>query len=261
MATDLGQRPARRALMSSSTPLIEIEEISKTFYTPEPVRAVQGVSLQCQAGEIFGLLGPNGAGKTTLLRIVSTLLKPDSGTARIAGIDVSDSPARVRGSIGFLSTSTGLYERLTAREMIEYFARLQGVEDPKAKTQALIDRLSIGDFADQRCGQLSTGMKQKVSIARAIVHDPPVLIFDEPTTGLDVIVAQTLLEFIREARDEGRCVLFSTHIMSQAERLCDRFAVISGGRIRASGTLEELRGLTDEHYLEKIFLRIVADSK
>jgi sodium transport system ATP-binding protein len=244
--------------MSSSRPLIEITNISKTFYTPDPVHAVQSVSLQCHAGEIFGLLGPNGAGKTTLLRMVSTLLKPDSGQARIAGIDVCEAPARVRGSIGFLSTSTGLYERLTAREMIEYFARLQGVEQPKIRTQALIERLSIQDFADQRCGQLSTGMKQKVSIARAIVHDPPVLIFDEPTTGLDVIVAQTLLEFIREARDEGRCILFSTHIMSQAERLCDRFAIIDGGQIRANGSLEELRQLTDEHYLEKIFLRVVA---
>jgi sodium transport system ATP-binding protein len=141
--------------------------------------------------------------------------------------------------------------------MIEYFARLQGVTNARECTSAVIETLGIGDFADQRCGQLSTGMKQKVSIARAIVHDPPVLIFDEPTTGLDVIVAQTLLDFIDQARKDGRCVLFSTHIMSQAERLCDRYAIIDQGRIQAQGTLEELRDLTQEHYLEKIFLKLV----
>jgi sodium transport system ATP-binding protein len=237
--------------------LIKIDALCKTFYTPEPVQAVREASFQCHAGEVFGLLGPNGAGKTTLLRMLSTLLQPDSGSASIAGIDVVAEPARVRGSIGFLSTSTGLYERLSAREMIEYFARLQGVDRPRERTEALIKALSIQDFADQRCGQLSTGMKQKVSIARAIVHDPPVLIFDEPTTGLDVIVSQTLLDFIDQARQEGRCILFSTHIMSQAERLCDRFAIIDQGQVQAQGTLEELRSLTDEHYLEKIFLRLV----
>ena len=159
--------------MTSSHPLIELKDLSKTFYTPDPVHAVRSANFSCHAGEVFGLLGPNGAGKTTLLRMISTLLKPDSGQAQIAGIDVVQEPARVRGSIGFLSTSTGLYERLTAREMIEYFARLQGVARPQDRTQELIERLNFTDYADQRCGQLSTGMKQKVSIARAIVHDPP----------------------------------------------------------------------------------------
>ncbi len=237
--------------------MIEVQDLVKRFATDRIVTAVDHVSFKAEPGQVFGLLGPNGAGKTTTLRILSTLLNRDSGTASICGHDVSSAQAEVRSSIGFLSGSTGNYGRLTAREMILYFARIQGVPDAARRTDELIARFEIGDFAHQRCDRLSTGMKQKVSIARAIVHDPPVLILDEPTTGLDVIVSQTFLRFIEEARADGRCVLFSTHIMSEAERLCDRIAIIHNGRILAIGTLDELREQTGERYLESVFIRLV----
>jgi sodium transport system ATP-binding protein len=237
--------------------MIALRNVSKRFYNPEPVVAVDQVSFSCEPGEIFGLLGPNGAGKTTTLRILSTLLQPDTGSVEVAGHDVRLAPEAVRQSIGFLSANTGLYGRLTASEMIRYFAELQEVADPAARTSALIERFDIGDFAHVRCDRLSTGMKQKVSIARAIVHDPPVLVFDEPTLGLDVLVAETLLQFIESCREAGRCVLFSTHIMREAERLCDRIGIIHHGRILAIGTLDELRAQTGEHYLEQVFIRLV----
>ncbi len=236
---------------------IEVTELSKTFYTPEPVRAVKEVSFRCEPGSVFGLLGPNGAGKTTTLRMLSTLLSPDHGTARIGGFDVRHDPEGARSALGYLSGSTGLYGRLTAREMLVYFGRLQGVADPSRRADELIERFGIGPFARQRCEGLSTGMKQKVSIARAIVHDPPVLILDEPTSGLDVLVSQTFLTFIEEARESGHCVLFSTHIMSEAERLCDQIAILHQGRILARGTLDELRAITGERYLESIFVHFV----
>ena len=237
--------------------MISLSHVTKRFYNPDPVVAVDDVSFSCQPGEIFGLLGPNGAGKTTALRILSTLLKPDTGSAEVAGHDVLIAPEKVRQSIGFLSANTGLYGRLTATEMIQYFAELQEVEDPASRTAELIERFGIGDFANVRCDRLSTGMKQKVSIARAIVHNPPVLVFDEPTLGLDVLVSETLLQFIESCRDAGHCVLFSTHIMREAERLCDRIGIIHQGRILAIGTLEELREQTGEHYLEQVFIRLV----
>ncbi len=240
--------------------MISVHGLTKRYLHPstrETFEAVSELSFEAEAGQVFGLLGPNGAGKTTTLRMLSTLISPDEGTASVAGHDLLGQPAGVRSSIGYLSTTTGLYDRLTARELIAYFGRLQGVEDPGPRTEALIERLDIGRFADVPCGNLSTGMKQKVSIARAIVHDPPVLILDEPTTGLDVLVAQTFLGFIEEARDDGRCVIFSTHIMSEAERLCDRIAVVHRGRLRAVGSLDELRQQTGEHYLERIFISLV----
>lgn len=221
--------------------MIEVDGLVKVFPGRPPVRAVDGVSFHAGRGEVFGLLGANGAGKTTTLRMLVTLLAPDGGSARVAGFDVRTRPEDVRRSIGWLSTTTGLYERLTAREMLVAFARLQGVGDPARRADALIERFGIGPFRDQRCGRLSTGMKQKVSIARALVHDPPVLLLDEPTVGLDVLVAQTFLEFVEQARSEGRCVIYSTHIMSEVERLCDRLALIHGGRILASTTPVDLR--------------------
>ena len=238
--------------------MVEVEGLVKRFHTPEGVvEAVNGVSFQATPGMVFGLLGPNGAGKTTTLRMLVTLLVPDEGTARLCGHDVRTDPAAVRASIGYLSSSTGLYGRLTSREMLIYFGRLQGVDRAPERADALIEQLELGDFAHRRCDRLSTGQKQRVNIARALVHDPPVLILDEPTAGLDVIAAQTLLRFIEAARDQGRCVLFSTHIMSEAERLCDQIAIIHRGRVLAAGTLPELRVATGEHYLESIFLKLV----
>ncbi len=237
--------------------MIEVDGLVKRFAGREVVTAVDHVSFTAKAGEVFGLLGPNGAGKTTTLRILSTMLSPDEGTVRVGGWDVREHPQEVRRSIGLLSVGTKLYGRLTAREVILYFARIQGVSNPVERTESLIERFGIGPYADERTERLSTGMKQKVNIARATVHDPPVLILDEPTSGLDVIVAQVFLEFVEEARDAGKCVLYSTHIMSEAERLCDRIGILHQGRLFALGTLEELREQTGEHYLEGIFLHYV----
>ncbi len=239
--------------------MIEVHHLVKRFAAAEVVTAVDDVSFEARPGEVFGLLGPNGAGKTTTLRMVATLLTPDAGSVSVAGHDVVKAPERVRASLGYLSTSTGLYGRLTAREVLLYFARLQGVAQPVQRVDALIERFGIGPFASTRCDRLSTGMKQKVSIARAVVHDPPVLILDEPTTGLDVLVAQTFLEFVEEARQQGKCVVYSTHIMSEAERLCDRIGVIHRGHLYACGTLQELRERTGEHYLEQIFIALVRE--
>jgi len=238
-------------------PAIEAHGLVKVFPGPEPVRAVDGVSFAARPGEVYGLLGPNGAGKTTTLRMLVTLLSPDAGSASVAGHDVQTEPDAVRASVGYLATTTGVYDRLTAREMIETFARIQGVAEPRARADELIERFDLGDYRDQRCGRLSTGNKQKVSIARAIVHDPPVLILDEPTTGLDVLVAQTFLAFVEEMREAGKCVVYSTHIMSEVERLCDRIAIIHAGQLLAEGTLDELRERTGEHYLEAAFIRLV----
>ena len=239
--------------------MIVAEGLRKAFVNGEgqPVLAVDGVSLDAHAGEIVGLLGPNGAGKSTTMRMLSTLIAPDSGSARVAGQDVRSAPAEVRRSIGYLSASTGLFGRLTPREVLVYVATLQGCVDAEARAEASLDRFDIRKFGNVTCDRLSTGMKQKVSIARAVVHDPPVLIFDEPTSGLDVLVAQELFSFLEEARKRGRCVLYSTHIMGEAERLCDRVVVIHGGVVLASGTVAELRVRTGRERLEEVFVQLV----
>jgi sodium transport system ATP-binding protein len=244
--------------------LIRVSDLTKHYAAHDGglVRAVENVSFECRAGEVFGLLGLNGAGKTTTLRMLSTALTPTSGSAEICGHDVERESIAVRASIGFLSGTTGLYHRFTAREMIAFFGRLHGM--PKDQLDRRVDEVmrlfGVDKYAKTRCEKLSTGMKQKVNIARTVVHDPPVLILDEPTSGLDVLAAATTLEFVREYRDRGKCVVFSTHIMSEAERLCDRIAIIHGGSIRAIGTLAELRHSTGEHYLEDIFRSLVREA-
>lgn len=239
--------------------MIEAVGLTKRFVAPDgsEQRAADAVSFTAQRGEIVGLLGPNGAGKTTTMRMLATLLSPDAGTARVAGHDVREAPADVRRSIGYLSGSTGLYGRLTPREVLTYIAQLQAVPNAAVRADQLIERFDIGKFAHQPCDKLSTGMKQKVSIARAVVHDPPVLIFDEPTSGLDVLVAQELFSFLEDARAAGKCVLYSTHIMGEAERLCDRVVVIQSGRVHATGTVAELTELTGTRWLEDAFLALV----
>ncbi len=239
--------------------MIVVDQLRKAFVDPEgrPALAVDGVSFSAGPGEIVGLLGPNGAGKTTTMRVLATLVSADSGTATVAGHDVRTAAVEVRRSIGYLSANTGLFGRLTPREVLIYVATLQGCEDAEARAEALLDRFDIRRFAHAHCDKLSTGMKQKVSIARAVVHDPPVLIFDEPTSGLDVLVAQELFSFLEDARDRGRCVLYSTHIMGEAERLCDRLVVIHRGRVLATGTLAQLRDQTGETRLEDVFMRLV----
>lgn len=223
------------------------------------MRAVDGVSIEAVPGQIFGLLGVNGAGKTTMLRMLSTVIAPTSGSANVAGYDVVSQPQQVRASIGFMSNSTALYGRLTAKEMIIYFGELNGMARPKLseRLRYVMDKLKIGEFEDRLCDKLSTGQKQRVSIARTILNDPPVLFFDEPTAGLDVVTSQTVMEFIEEARSNGKTIIFSTHIMSEVERLCDKVAIIHDGKIMGEGTVEELKIRAGEASLEKAFLKLV----
>jgi sodium transport system ATP-binding protein len=241
--------------------MIEARNLSKVFQDKRrgAVRAVDGVSFRCEPGRVYGLLGANGAGKTTTLRMLATILTPTSGQATVAGYDVAERPEEARASLGFLSTATALYGRLTSREFVEYFGRLHGLaEDVLARrTEDLFARLEMNEFRDRRCDSLSTGMKQKTSIARVLVHDPPVMIFDEPTNGLDVMTARTIVAFIRECRDKGKTVIFSTHVMSEAEKLCDTIGVIHDGRLLAEGTLASLRAQHGMEDLEDIFVGIV----
>jgi sodium transport system ATP-binding protein len=222
--------------------------------------ALGGISFDAVPGEIFGLLGPNGAGKTTALRILSTVLRPTRGTATVNGCDVVTQPSKVRRQVGFISASTGVYDRMSAWEMVEYFGRLYGMNEGSLsqRMEELFDRLQMNEIRDVLGAKMSTGMKQKVSIARAIVHDPPVLIFDEATSGLDVLVARALLKTVSELREQGKCIVFSTHIMREAEKLCDRIAIIHRGHILAEGTLEELRDLQSQHDLEELFFQLIS---
>jgi sodium transport system ATP-binding protein len=243
--------------------MIEARDLTKVFEDRRcgEIRAVDSVCFVAERGQVFGLLGANGAGKTTTLRMLATIIKPTSGHARVAGHDVVEAPDRVRQVIGFLSGSTALYGRLTACEMIEYFGRLYGLEKRELteRLDELIVELEMSEFANRRCDRLSTGQKQRVSIARSIVHRPTVMVFDEPTTGLDVMTARTITRFIRKCREEGRTVVLSTHIMSEAEALCDRIAVIHNGKIAATGTIDELRAATGQQTLESVFLAIVGE--
>jgi sodium transport system ATP-binding protein len=240
---------------------VRVQALQKSFWDESrgEVRAVDGIDFECHQGEVFGLLGANGAGKTTTLRMLATILKPTGGSTSLNGYDVIAAPEDVRRSLGFYSASTALYPRLTGRETLEFFARINGypANQVNRRVEALIERFGIAEYADARVEKLSSGMKQKISIARTIVHDPPVLIFDEPTVGLDVMAALEMQRVIRELRDEGKCIIFSTHIMSEAEKLCDRIAIIHQGRILALGTLEEHRQATGQHYLEDIFVHEV----
>ncbi len=243
---------------------LEVLQLSKRFFDTKrgEFNAVDGVTFSCPRGEIFGLLGPNGAGKTTTLRMVTTILKPTSGTARINGFDIQGQPREVRKQLGFVSADTGLYERLSAREILTYFGKLSKfpADKLKARIDELATMLQMESFIDSRCEKLSTGMRQKVSIARAIVHDPPVIIMDEPTTGLDVLTSQGLHKFILQCKEINKCVVFSSHVMSEAEKLCDRIGIIHNGQLLAVGTLEELREQSGMHYLEDIFLKVVRET-
>jgi sodium transport system ATP-binding protein len=240
---------------------VVVRNLSKTFYDEGrgEIRAVDSINFECHEGEVFGLLGANGAGKTTTLRMLSTILAPTSGSATLLGNDVVVNPEGVRKNLGFYSATTSLYPRLTARETIEFFARINQYPPGlvKERVEYLIKRLGLIKYADARIEKLSSGMKQKVSIARTIAHNPSILIFDEPTVGLDVLNALEVQESISELRAEGKTIIFSTHIMSEAERLCDRIAIIHDGHILASDTLSGLRASTGQHYLEDIFVLFV----
>src|SRR6516165_6945044 len=242
--------------------MIHVDNLCKSFRDLRrgQVLAVNGVSFDVRPGEIFGLLGPNGAGKTTTMRILCTVLKPTSGSVTLAGYDVVTQPNEVRRNIGFLSASTAIYDRMSAWELVEYFGRLYGLEGDRLRErmEQVFASLQMNDFRDVLGSKMSTGMRQKVSIARAIVHDPPVLIFDEPTLGLDVLVARAVLQNIERLRELGKCVLYSTHIMREVERLCDRVAVSSRGRVQACGSLAELCEQHGQNDLEELFFSLVA---
>ena len=241
--------------------MIEARGLTKLFHDKKrgAIRAVDDVTFTCRPGQIYGLLGANGAGKTTTLRMLATLLKPSSGTATVVGHDTVTAAEQVRANVGFLAASTALYGRLTAREMITYFGRLNGLEDGAIRQRIadLAARLDMAEFLDRRCEKFSTGMKQKTSIARTLVHDPAVMIFDEPTLGLDVMTARAIVRFVRDCRDQGKTVIYSTHVMSEVEKLCDVIGIIHGGRLVAEGTLAQLREKFGEQDMEEIFVKAV----
>jgi len=241
--------------------MIEVVNLTKTFKDKKRgvVRAVDDVTFRCEPGQIYGLLGANGAGKTTALRMIATLLKPVSGSATVAGYDVVKQGAQVRAAMGFLAASTALYGRLTAREMITYFGRLNGMDDAviRGRVKQLADELDMHEFLDRRCDKFSTGMKQKTSIARTLVHDPAVMIFDEPTLGLDVMTARAIVRFVRDCRDAGKTVIYSSHVMSEIEKLCDQIGIIHDGKLVAEGTLAELQERYEETDMEEIFVKAV----
>lgn len=241
--------------------MIETLQLTKTFHDKKrgAIHAADQISLRVQPGEIYGLLGANGAGKTTTLRLIATLLQPTSGTAVIAGFDVVREPQKVRANVGFLAASTALYGRLTAREMIAYFGELNGLDPAtiRTRTRQLADELDMHEFLDRRCEKFSTGMKQKTSIARTLIHDPAVMIFDEPTLGLDVMTARAIVRFVRDCRARGKTVIYSTHVMSEVDKICDRVGIIHDGRLRAEGTPAELRAQAGESDLEEAFVKLV----
>lgn len=241
--------------------MIHVENLTKSFSDLKRgrVTALDSVSFDVHPGEVFGLLGPNGAGKTTCLRILSTVLKPTSGIATIDGHNCSQDPESVRGRIGFMSCNTGIYDRMTAWEMVEYFGRLYGMDGDvlRDRLESVFETLQMNEIRDLLGSKMSTGMKQKVSIARTIIHDPPVMIFDEPTSGLDVLVARNVLQTIDLLRDQGKCIIFSTHIMREVEKLCERIAVIHRGRILALGSVKELEEQYGQPDMEELFFELI----
>ncbi len=241
--------------------MIRVQGLTREFqdFSGSSFRALNDVTFDVHPGEIFGLLGPNGAGKTTCLRILSTVLKPTHGIAEVAGLNVMQNPEGVRRRIGFMSNDTGIYDRMTAREMVEYFGRLYGIPEDRLqeRIEEIFDILQMSEIGDRLGGKMSTGMKQKVSIARTIVHDPPVIIFDEPTSGLDVLVARNVLEAVEVLREQGKCIIYSTHIMSEVETLCERIAIIHRGSVLASGQRADLVRTHDQPNVEELFFDLI----
>ena len=253
--------------------MIQVENLYKEFEltrqqrkelntTDKKTIPVNGISFGCEPGKIFSLLGPNGAGKTTSLRMLATIFKPTAGTIQIAGVDAVKNPAEARKKIGFLTGSTGLYARLTPNELIQYFADLYAVSsaDFAQRKERLYTLLDMHDFQNKRIGKLSTGMKQKVSICRTMIHDPEVLIFDEPTSGLDVITAENIIELIKDCKNQGKTVIFSSHIMSEVDLLCDELAIIHKGNLLFDGSMADFRSQMQAPNLTAEFIRIVQKS-
>ncbi len=253
------------AIFRFAMELVQVKNLRKSYadYQRDPFVAVESLSFSAKAGEVFGLLGPNGAGKTTALRILATVLQPTSGQAFISNFDVVSQAEMVRCSIGFVSNNTAIYDRMTAWEMVEFFGRLYCVPISRLRErmEVLFAQLKMTDFRDCPGARMSTGMKQKVSIARALIHDPPVLIFDEPTLGLDVLATRALHQIIIDLRDQGKCILFSTHIMREVERLCDRVAIMNRGQVLDSGSLSELSERHKTSDFEELFYQLIMASE
>lgn len=245
--------------------MIQVAGLTKIFNDKKrgEIVAVNNLKFNCREGQIFGLLGPNGAGKTTTLRILATMMLPTKGEVIINGFDVVKDANKVRRQIGFLSSETGLYDRFTPRETIKFFGRINGMEDKiiEKKMAEIFHNLDMEDFQDVRVHKLSTGMKQKLSIARCIIHDPPILILDEPTLGLDIITARTVTGYVKRFREQGKCIIYSTHLMREAERLCDVIAIIHQGNLIAQGTLEELKKNSSSEDLEEIFFELITQGE
>lgn len=254
--------------------MIQVQNVSKVFTVTkqlkkelgiagDSVKAVDNISFECKPGRIFSLLGPNGAGKTTLLRLIATILKPSSGNISVAGFDTVNSDRDVRQRIGFITGSTGLYERLTTNELIKYFADLYGVEKNvfEQRKRELFDILGIDGFSTKKIGQLSTGMKQKVSLVRTMIHDPEVIVFDEPTSGLDVIAAKNIIELIKRCKEQNKTVIFSSHIMSEVDLLCDDLAIIHKGKLLFNDTMDNFRKQMTTRNLTEEFIHIVEPIK
>jgi sodium transport system ATP-binding protein len=241
--------------------MIVVNELSKVFYTHQGQehRAVDSVSFQVRRGEIYGLLGPNGAGKTTTLRMLAGLMQPTGGDVVIDGVPGSSDALALKERTGFLTANTGLYDRLSPRETLVFFGQLRGIKRHQLKEQVdrLIHLLGLTNFADRRCEGMSTGEKQRVQIARTLIGDPPVLILDEPTNGLDVLTNRLILNFIRQAAVEGRTIILSTHHLDEVENVCHRFGMLHKGRILAEGTIGELRALAGKERLSDVFLTLV----
>ncbi len=239
--------------------MIELKQLEKKF---DKTLAVESLSLTVNKGEILGLLGENGAGKTTTLRMLATMLAPTSGTALINGADIVKSPEKARSQVGILfGGESGLYDRLTVAENISYFGQLNDIPPRliKERTQHLADIFGMKDFLNKRAGKLSKGMRQKATFARAIIHDPEILLLDEPTSGLDVSAIREVQEFIMSQKKLGKTILFSSHTMSEVEKLCDRIAIIHKGRLVALGTLEQLKEHHHMDSLEELFVKLVGD--
>jgi len=240
--------------------MIQVQGLSKSF---GKVKAVQDVSFSAPDGQITGLLGPNGAGKSTTLRMLYTLLKPESGSAQIDGFDVRQSPLEVQSRIGVLADARGLYSRLTSRENIRYFGRLHGLsgEALENKINSLIVLLDMQSIADRKTEGFSTGEKLKVAIARTLVHDPQNVLLDEPTNGLDVMSTRAMRQFILRLREEGKCVLFTSHIMQEVAALCDQIVIISQGTVTANGSPDDLRKQTGKENLEDAFVAVIGSEE
>ena len=243
--------------------MLLVDSLTKTFLADDTeVRAVDELSFRVDPGEVYGLLGPNGAGKTTTLRMILGLLEPDGGFAEVEGVRTADDPIGVKARLGFVSASDGVYPWLSVREMLLYFGDLYGV-DPKVaagRCEALAEKMGIGPFLDRRAGTLSTGQRQRVTLVRGLIHDPPVMLLDEPTRGLDVVGVQTIFEYIEHLREQGKAVIVCTHRLDEAERLCDRFGLLHEGKLRYSGTMDQLRTETRQDHLVDMFVDLIREN-